>query len=438
MPSKPHRNKRPRHPDSVGCHSPSPGPPLSGFDNPAKRFHQLLSDHVMNHSPAAQDSDNLACPFVKHNPGRYAYVVNSCTETGFKDVGSLRDHIKRVHSRKYGCTECHSHRFNCGKKQLSAAKTKHQSQKECKDAKKKREDREDREDASEPEWMTEEQEREYDKLDLRRSRLDNLEESFREIYTHLWPECKADLSTIPAHCYGSGFLVSMFVIDQIFEKLSIGSTRRRSLSRLPSQQLPYEQDTTETEDDPSPPPPPEEHLAGMLGTSPFDYPTYVNDPTAAPFMANGNNTSYAHSMYANPGTYLSSENYSQPGGLLQFNGGNDQFVMSPFYDDSATQADEPRVPPFPYTIPVSTNPSQQDSAYGTTPSDENEGYKTQQQQQQPHHHYHGAALQVTDWAALHHAGPTGPEHNPPTSDDIHLDEEGAVEDFGYLSGCLPT
>lgn len=94
MPSKSHRIgrlKRQRLPGSEGSHSPSPGPPLpSSPDNPAESFHQLLRDHVMTHSPAAQDSENLACPFVKHNPGRYAYVVNSCTETGFKDVGSLR------------------------------------------------------------------------------------------------------------------------------------------------------------------------------------------------------------------------------------------------------------------------------------------------------------------------------------------------------------
>ncbi|KAK8064946.1 hypothetical protein PG994_007584 [Apiospora phragmitis] len=425
------RLKRPRLPGSEGCHSPSPSP----SENPAERFRQLLSDHVKEYSPAAEDSDNLACPFVKHNPGRYAYVVNSCTETGFKDVGSLRDHIKRVHSRKYGCTECHSHRFNCGKKQLGAAKAKHQSQKECKESKQKRQDRGD---ASEPEWMTEEQEREYDKLDLRRSRLDNLEESFREIYTHLWPGSKADVSTIPAHSYGSGFLVSMFVIDQVFEKLSMGPTRRLSSGRLPSQQQPsYEQeDATEAEDDPSPQPPADD-LAGMLGVDPFDYPTYVTDPTAAPpFIANNGN-SYSHSMYSNPGTYLPSESYSQPAGPSQFNSSNDQFVMRPFYDGSAIQADEPRVPPFPYTIPVSTNPSNQDSAYGTNPSsDENDCYKTQQLQQ--HHHYSNAAPQVTDWAALQHAGPTGPEQNPPAGDDIHLDEEGAGEEFTYFNSYLRT
>ncbi|KAK7914623.1 hypothetical protein PG985_012326 [Apiospora marii] len=440
MPSKSHRNgklKRQRLPASEGSPSPSPGPPLSSSsENPAERFRQLLRDHVMANSPAAQDSDNLACPFVKHDPGRYAYVVNSCTETGFKDVGSLRDHIKRVHSRKYGCTECYSHRFNCGKKHLVQAKAKHQGQKECKES---REKLDDRDDASEPEWMTEEQEREYETLDLRRVRLDNLKESFREIYTHLWPESKADVSTIPTHCYGPGFLVSTFVIDQILEQLNNGQTRRPTLGRLPSQQPPCEQDSPETED--TSPQPPEENLACILEASGFAYSAYVPDPTPGAFIASNNNNGSNNypgnsSMYTNPPeTYLSPGSFYSSQPVPTFGGSsNDQFIMS-----SPAAQDEPRVPPFSYIIPESTgpsNPSNQDSAYGTNPPDENEGYKTQQPQ---HYHPHNSAsFQVTNWAALHHAGPSGPEQNPPAGDDIHLDEEGAGDELGsYFNSYFP-
>lgn len=336
-----------------------------------------------------------------------------------------------MHSRKYGCTECYSHRFNCGKKQLGQAKAKHQGQKECKESKKKLDDRGG---ASEPEWMTEEQEREYETLDLRRVRLDNLKESFREIYTHLWPESKADVSSIPTHCYGPGFLVSTYVIDQILEQLNVGHTRRPSSSRLPSQQPPYEQDATENEDDPSPQPP-EENLASILGVHGFDYSAYVPDPTSAAFIASNNNGSnYPDnaSMYTNPPeTYMPPESFYSSQHVSTFGGSsNGRFIMSP-----AAQ-DEPRVPPFPYSIPGSTGPSNQDSAYGTNPSDENEGFKTQQQHHhKQHYHPHNASsFQVTNWAALHHAGPSGPEQNPPAGDDIHLDEEGAGDELGsYLS-----
>ncbi|KAK7985049.1 hypothetical protein PG988_002671 [Apiospora saccharicola] len=413
MPSKSHRNgrfKRQRLPGSEGSPSPSPGPPLSSSsEGPAERFRQLLEDHVMVHSPAAQDSDNLACPFVKHNPGRYAYVVNSCTETGFKDVGSLRDHIKRVHSRKYGCTECYSHRFNCGKKQLGQAKQKHQGAKECKESKKKLDERKE---SSEPEWMTEAQEREYETLDLRRVRLDNLKESFREIYTHLWPESKADVSTIPTHCYGPGFLVSTFVIDQILEQLHIRQTRRSLSSRLPSQQPPYEQDTAETEDDRSPQPP-GENLDGILGANGFDYSVYVPDPAPTAFISSNN---------------TSSNNYPDNNSSIS---NNDHFIMSP-----AAAPDEPRVPPFSYIIPGSTGPSNQDSAYGTNLSDENEGYKTQQYHQSYHSH-NAASFPLTNWDR---AGPSGPEQNPPAGDDIHLDEEGVGDEPGsfYCSSYFPA
>ncbi|KAK6820643.1 hypothetical protein PG995_003705 [Apiospora arundinis] len=207
MPGKSHRNprrKRQRELTSEGHHSPSPEPRPSDF---ASDFNQALSDYVIANSPPAQDSNSLACPFLKHDPKRYAYVKNSCTETGFKDVGSLRDHIKRVHSRKFGCTECFTHRFNCAKKKLNATKVKHQSQDECRDLTKKRV--ENGITAAEPvEWMSEEQEREYEKLDLRKTRQSTPEESFREIYTHLWPESNDDESSIPDYRHESGFLVS--------------------------------------------------------------------------------------------------------------------------------------------------------------------------------------------------------------------------------------
>lgn len=92
--------KRQRGLTSEGHHSPSPAPQPSTSSSSssstfqssdvAGQFNQALLDYVKDNSPAAGELDYLACPFLKHDPKRYAFVKNSCTETGFKNAGSLK------------------------------------------------------------------------------------------------------------------------------------------------------------------------------------------------------------------------------------------------------------------------------------------------------------------------------------------------------------
>ncbi|KAK8851538.1 hypothetical protein PGQ11_014017 [Apiospora arundinis] len=441
MPSKSHKNngpKRKRLQGSVGHPSPSPGPssppppPSSPSENTRKvieLFRQVLSDHVMG-----RDSGNLACPFLKHDPGRYASVINSCTITGFKDVGSLRDHIKRVHSRKFGCTECFNHRFNCAKGKLKAAKIKHQALEECKESKTKRE-KSTEADVDTAEWMSEEQERDYEILDLRKARQNNLKESFREIYTHLWPESKE----IPDYSYGSGFIISMPVIEQVLEKMTLGPTGILSSTGFLNQHSSsYEQGTMaepEPEEDPTPQEQQEE-LSGMPRDDDSFYASFMVGPSTAVATGIVNRNYQDISPYCNNSnnperTYPPSGSFSLHLASSLNNSNNDQSTMNASFTTHAPMAD-PRVQPFSFNMPASTGQSNTDSGYGTVRSTGNDnGCKPPAQIHQQRAHHDFPPLE-NNWVALRHTGgPPGPE-DPPEGEDIQLDEEELSYDFNNL------
>ncbi|KAK8000028.1 hypothetical protein PG990_012628 [Apiospora arundinis] len=405
MPSKSHKNngpKRKRLQGSVGHPSPSPGPPSpppppsSPSQNNQEftdQFRRVLFQHVMDSSPdARKDSGNLACPFLKHDPERYAFVKNSCTVTGFKDVGSLRDHIKRVHSRKFGCTECFDHRFNCAKGKLKAAKFKHQALEECKESKMKREQSTGADvEAAEPvEWMSEEQEKDYDILDLRKTRQNNPKESFREIYTHLWPESKE----IPDYRHLTGFIISLPVIEQVLAKMTLGPIGISSSTGLLSQQRSsYEQGTMaepEPEKDRTPQGQQEEPPDMLKGNGPF-YSPFIDDPSTAG-------------------------------------------IINRSFPPRETVADS-RVPPFTYSMAAPTGRSNTDSGYETITTTENDsGQKPQTQLPQQRSH-HDLVPSGNNWMALQHiGGPYGPE-DPPEGEDIQLDEEEPSYDFNNISNA---
>ncbi|KAK1762893.1 hypothetical protein QBC33DRAFT_253387 [Phialemonium atrogriseum] len=123
----------------------------------------------------------LACPFRRRNPDRYAHVLDyACTGHGFKNIADLRDHIKRVHSDKYGCSEC-KERYQCRDNSFAATEKKHKD--ECKQGAKGLLDVSH----FKPEWMTPEEDRRYFKLDFRRMSGLNAEEQYFKICEAIWP-----------------------------------------------------------------------------------------------------------------------------------------------------------------------------------------------------------------------------------------------------------
>lgn len=109
-----------------------------------------------------ENKDNLACPFWKHNPTRYRRVNNACTTgVGFKDLGKLTEHIRRVHCLRFGCEKCRV-RFNrCKIEDIDEEKRKHVAK--CTKLEVELPD-------SEPEWMDESQDGQYRRLNFMRDK----------------------------------------------------------------------------------------------------------------------------------------------------------------------------------------------------------------------------------------------------------------------------
>ncbi|KAI0851556.1 hypothetical protein F5Y00DRAFT_230096 [Daldinia vernicosa] len=86
----------------------------------------LFNSKVSQLTDDEEHKEYLACPFWKHNPARYLRVKNSCTAgVGFKNIGKLTEHIKRVHCLWNGCEKCLM-RFNKAKKEeVGEIKRKH-------------------------------------------------------------------------------------------------------------------------------------------------------------------------------------------------------------------------------------------------------------------------------------------------------------------------
>ncbi|KXJ88745.1 hypothetical protein Micbo1qcDRAFT_15887 [Microdochium bolleyi] len=149
-----------------------------------------------------QHRENIACPFPKHNPARYVHVRESCTTGwGFSDTGKLNEHIRRIHSRVFGCLRC-GHRFtNISKPKLAEAKAAHRCYKLVMEACEFQPDP-----RFGTEWMTEEQEERYSNLNFSRG---NSSEGprvvFRRIYSALWPDTVE--AHIPSHLHMPGYFL---------------------------------------------------------------------------------------------------------------------------------------------------------------------------------------------------------------------------------------
>lgn len=286
--------------------------------------------------------------------------------------------------------------------------------------------------AAEPvEWMSEEQEKDYDILDLRKTRQNNPKESFREIYTHLWPESKE----IPDYRHLTGFIISLPVIEQVLAKMTLGPIGISSSTGLLSQQRSsYEQGTMaepEPEKDRTPQGQQEEPPDMLKGNGPF-YSPFIDDPSTAvdsfipisPYCNNNNN--------AEP-TYLPPENFSQLAHSFN-NSNNDQGIINRSFPPRETVADS-RVPPFTYSMAAPTGRSNTDSGYETITTTENDsGQKPQTQLPQQRSH-HDLVPSGNNWMALQHiGGPYGPE-DPPEGEDIQLDEEEPSYDFNNISNA---
>ncbi|KAI1453270.1 hypothetical protein F4805DRAFT_380968 [Annulohypoxylon moriforme] len=166
----------------------------------------LLSDVIELFDEEAQDlayneehKDNLACPFWKHNPSRYLHVKNACTNGfGFKDIGKLTEHIKRVHCSWNGCEKC-GKRFNQYKlEQVPEEKKKHMV--DCINPERWRKD-------SGAEWMTEAQDEAYGRLNFQKDK-GNPDQCYKKICRALWgPGYRNE---IPEPYHRPGFQLSVF------------------------------------------------------------------------------------------------------------------------------------------------------------------------------------------------------------------------------------
>lgn len=122
-------------------------------------------------SPETERDRYWACPFPKHNPERYEEVYNSCTNRpGFKELKRVNEHLHKVHSPEHCCETCRKRFYD------AQPLVKHQSSNNCKER---------GESLKDPEWMTPEQERVFDK----RFDVGTPEpERWRGMYQHLWPD----------------------------------------------------------------------------------------------------------------------------------------------------------------------------------------------------------------------------------------------------------
>ncbi|KAL7625353.1 hypothetical protein AAE478_004569 [Parahypoxylon ruwenzoriense] len=104
----------------------------------------------------------LACPFWKHDPLRYVHVNNACTEgVGFKDVGKLTEHIRRVHCLRFGCEKCRMRFTKCKAEDVDEEKRKHVAHCAGPQTQLTKLD---------PEWMTEAQDAEYRLLNFQKNK----------------------------------------------------------------------------------------------------------------------------------------------------------------------------------------------------------------------------------------------------------------------------
>ncbi|OTA67781.1 hypothetical protein K449DRAFT_419519 [Hypoxylon sp. EC38] len=146
-----------------------------------------------------EHKDYLACPFWKHNPNRYIHVKSSCTEgLGFKDIGKLTEHIKRVHCLWNGCERCRKRFNSCRMEDVDEEKRKHMAN--CTKLERKLTD-------ADPEWMDEAQDAEFRPLNFQRDKGDP-SHCYRKICCALWGPDYQNVFPDPYH--QPGFMLSIF------------------------------------------------------------------------------------------------------------------------------------------------------------------------------------------------------------------------------------
>ncbi|KAI1391404.1 uncharacterized protein F4822DRAFT_427253 [Hypoxylon trugodes] len=144
-----------------------------------------------------EHKDYLACPFWKHDPNRYLHVKNSCTDgVGFKDIGKLTEHIKRVHCLWNGCERCRK-RFN-KYKITEADEVKRKHMETCEALKKELTD-------ADAEWMNEAQDEKYRLLNFQKDKGDS-DRCYKKICFALWGSIK---NAIEGPYHLPGFQVSV-------------------------------------------------------------------------------------------------------------------------------------------------------------------------------------------------------------------------------------
>ncbi|KXJ96993.1 hypothetical protein Micbo1qcDRAFT_4725 [Microdochium bolleyi] len=179
-----------------------------------------------------EHKDNIACPFPKHNPDRYTHVRESCTiGWGFSDTGKLNEHIRRVHTRSFGCLRC-GHRFtNISKPKLSEAKAAHKCSKETTAGKEFKPDP-----RFGPEWLDERQEAAYFDLNFARGNSSEAPQVvFERIFNALWPEVPQ--KDIPSHLHMPGFFQATHKVEQMRQEMNRQAKQLRQSGQEKDQQI---------------------------------------------------------------------------------------------------------------------------------------------------------------------------------------------------------
>lgn len=173
--------------------------PLVRLDDVIRLFDLKAAELVDD----AEQKDNLACPFWKHNPARYKHVKNVCTMgKGFKDLGKLTEHIRRVHCLRFGCENCKMRFTKSRVEEVDEEKRKHMEK--CKKPKVKLTD-------SEPEWMDETQDDEYRRLNFQKDK-GNPDQCYSKICRALWGDSQ---NAIQGPHHTPGFQLAVLQWDYV-------------------------------------------------------------------------------------------------------------------------------------------------------------------------------------------------------------------------------
>ncbi|OTB13614.1 hypothetical protein K445DRAFT_303990 [Daldinia sp. EC12] len=187
IPAKRHRPCR-----SEGSLSDLLSPGMGTTAAPLADVVTLFNSKVSQLTDDEEHKEYLACPFWKHNPVRYLRVKSSCTDGfGFKNIGKLTEHIKRVHCLWNGCEKCRK-RFNKAKKEeVDEIKRRHmigctQPTKDLTEL--------------DAEWMDKDQDEAYGQLNFQRNKA-TPSQCYEKICRALWGSEKLEISE-PYHLPG--------------------------------------------------------------------------------------------------------------------------------------------------------------------------------------------------------------------------------------------